>query len=51
MLNSRKRKKNTDFFSFITYLTAENAPNVGALNTYDVTDELRRLNLSKCFTP
>ena len=41
MLNSQKRKKNTDLSSFITDFTAENA--------YNVIDKLRRLSLSECF--
>ena len=42
MLNSQIRKKNTDFLCFITDFTAGNAP---LSVTYEVTDEVRSLNL------
>ena len=46
MLNSQKRKKNTDLSSFTTDFAAENAPTWGCY-LYDVIDELQCLSLSK----
>ena len=47
MLNSQKRKKNTDLLSFIADFLRQTRQRRGV--TYDVIGELQRLSLSKCF--